>query len=179
MKDKKILTIPNILSLARLLFLIPIVFAVLHQNRWQALIWILASIASDNLDGYIARKFNQQSDLGRILDPLIDKINLVVVSAVLVFSPGYSFPLWFFLFSLFREMLVLFGGWWIIRKKQVVLEANRAGKMSAFATGFLILFFVMDWQPYAWILLWTTFTLTLISTVTYVHTYLAQTERRD
>jgi len=171
MENKKIFTIPNVLTVARLVFLIPIVHHILHLNRWWALTWILISIATDNLDGFIARKFNQKSDLGRVLDPLADKVNIVVVTAVLAFSTLYDFPLWFFLFCMTREILVLIGGWMIIQKKHIVSEANRAGKWSAFSTGFMILFFVMDWQPYAWILLWITLSLTLLSTWIYYRTY--------
>lgn len=171
MKDKKILTIPNVLTAARLLFLIPIVHHIVCLNRWQALIWILCSIATDNLDGWIARRFHQQSDLGRILDPVADKVNIMVVVTVLAFSPDYAFPLWYFGFAVARELAVLLGGWLIVRKAHVVLEANRAGKWSAFTTGFMILFFIMRWQPYAWILLWASFILTIYSTWNYAVRY--------
>lgn len=171
MTDKKIFTIPNILTLARLFFLIPIVHHVVHLNRWQALFWILISIATDNLDGFIARRFNQQSDLGRVLDPVVDKINILIVSAVLVFSSKYDFPLWYFMLSISRELLVMLGGWMVIRTKHIVIEANRAGKWSAFTTGLMILFYVMRWQPYACILLWIALILTLFSTWTYARVY--------
>ncbi|NQT27694.1 CDP-alcohol phosphatidyltransferase family protein [candidate division KSB1 bacterium] len=171
MRDKKIFTIPNVLTVARLFILIPIVHHIVHLNQWWALFWILCSIASDNLDGFIARRFNQQSDLGRILDPVTDKINIVVVLAVLTFTPHYGFPFWFFVFTITRELLILLGGWIIILQKHNVLEANRAGKMSAFTTGFMILFFVMRWQPYGWILLWITLILTIVSTWTYIRIF--------
>lgn len=171
MQDKKICTVPNVLTAARLVFLIPIVHHIIHLNKWQALIWILISIATDNLDGFIARRFHQQSDLGRILDPVADKVNILVVVTVLTFSPHYGFPMWYFVFAVVREALVLLGGWMIIRKRDVVLEANRAGKWSAFVTGCMILCFVMRWQPFGWVLLWIGLILTLFSTWMYAGRY--------
>jgi cardiolipin synthase len=171
MENKRIFTIPNFLTFARLLILIPIMINVVHVQRGWALFWILLSIGTDNIDGYLARKLNQQSDLGRMMDPLIDKINLLVTTTYMAFSADYAFPLWFFLFLLVRELVMLAGGLLVIRRKNVVLESNRAGKWSAFMTGFTVLFFIMAWQPFGWILLWASFILTVISTWTYFQSY--------
>ena len=171
MKDKRIFTIPNLLTFARLLILIPIMINVIHVQRWWALFWILLSIGTDNIDGFLARKLNQQSDLGRMMDPLIDKINLLVATTYMTFSADYAFPLWFYIFILAREVAMLAGGLLVIRRKNVVLESNRAGKWSAFVTGFTVLFFIMAWQPFGWIFLWVSFVLTIISTWTYVGAY--------
>ena len=170
MKDKRIFTIPNFLTFARLLILIPIMINVIHVQRWWALFWILLSIGTDNIDGFLARKLNQQSDLGRMMDPVIDKINLLVSTTYMTFS-SYAFPLWFYIFILAREVAMLVGGLLVIRRKNVVLESNRAGKWSAFVTGFTVLFFIMAWQPFGWIFLWASFVLTVFSTWTYVGAY--------
>ncbi|HDQ44715.1 MAG TPA: CDP-alcohol phosphatidyltransferase family protein [bacterium] len=171
MEQKRIFTIPNLLTFSRLLILIPIMINVVHVQRGWALFWILLSIATDNVDGYVARKLKQESDLGRIMDPLIDKINLLAATTYMVFSADYDFPLWFYLFLFIRETAVLAGGLLVLRNRKIVLEANRAGKWSAFITGFTVLFFIMDWQPFGWILLWGSCVLTILSTWTYIETY--------
>jgi cardiolipin synthase len=171
MKDKRIFTIPNLLSFTRLLILVPIMINVIHVQRFWALFWILLGIATDNIDGFLARKLNQQSDLGRMMDPIIDKINLLVATTYMVFSKDYVFPLWFYIFLLVRELAMLAGGLWVVRRKKVAPEANRAGKWSAFITGFTVLFFIMDWQPLGWIFLMISVILTLISTWTYFMAY--------
>ena len=118
MKDlfKGCWTIPNLLSLIRIL-LIP-VFAVLFYNGeygW-AVITLVVSGISDFLDGKIARRFNQVSALGKILDPVADKLTQITL-AVLLFISFYraedanlkAFS-WVFLVFIVKEFLMVAGG---------------------------------------------------------------------
>ena len=164
----RVLTIPNLLTSLRLVMLIPIFYALVHENRTEAFIWMIVSIVTDNLDGFIARKFNQMSDLGRILDPAVDKICIVSVSTFLALTAAYDFPLWFFLFIGIREILVLIGGSILVRKTKIVPQSRRPGKLSAFFTGLAILLYIPGWQPFAFILLLVATAFTLISTWDYV-----------
>lgn len=108
----KKLGIPNMLSIFRLI-LLPI-FVVLYftlgkQYRYIcAIIWVISGL-TDILDGFIARKFHMESDLGRILDPLADKLTLFVVSLTLAFD-GYKrlFILAGILFI--KEFFMMIGG---------------------------------------------------------------------
>ena len=96
-------TVPNFMSLVRIL-LIP-VFAVLYLKGyiWWALLVLAISGISDFLDGKIARKFNQVSNLGKMLDPIADKLTVFALAIVLFFKfnraqqcrhlRGYSFCL--------------------------------------------------------------------------------------
>lgn len=177
MNNNRIFTIPNFMTLMRLLFLIPILWCLAHQLRWWALFWTSMGILTDLLDGWVARKFNQASDLGRLMDPMVDKINGIVVTFYMAISPYYDFPLWYFIFFTVRELCVLAGGWAIVQKRQVVPESNTLGKRSAFVTGLMVLLFMIDWQPYAWILLWLSLALTLLSTVGYIRVYVQNMKR--
>ena len=76
----RIWTIPNILSVCRLLMLIPIFICLVRVQRGWAVFWMGLGVLTDFLDGYIARHYNQRSDLGRIMDPVIDKVNVLSVS---------------------------------------------------------------------------------------------------
>lgn len=164
----QIWTVPNALSLIRLGTTIPLICC-LHQGRvWWAFSWAAIGIVSDSLDGFLARKLNQCSDLGRILDPVIDKVVTISVITFLVLSPRYHFPLWFCLFLILREGAVLVFGLTIVRKKQIVMESTRPGKLSAFLTGAMVLFFMMQWQPVAMWLLYAAFVLTVYSSVVYL-----------
>ena len=167
----RILTIPNLLTTLRLAMLIPIFYALVQHHRSTAFIWMIVSIITDNLDGFIARKFNQISDLGRILDPAVDKICVVSVSLFLSISDFYDFPLWFFLFIGIREVLVLIGGSILMRKTTIVPQSRRPGKLSAFFTGLAILLYIPGWQPYAFILLLIAAALTLVSTWDYFQVF--------
>lgn len=82
-------TIPNILTVARMIFLVPMVFCFYSPEPWA--IWTCfalyaAGAFTDWVDGWFARKFNQVSEFGIFLDPLVDKIYVVAVMLMLVAS---------------------------------------------------------------------------------------------
>ena len=111
---KGCLTVPNLLSLIRI-FLIP-AFAVLYYKGhigWAVLMLALSGI-SDFLDGKIARRFNQVSELGKILDPVADKLTQITIAVMLYIAfrscndqlmVAFS---WVFLVFLAKEA----GRWW-------------------------------------------------------------------
>jgi cardiolipin synthase len=171
-KTDRIRTIPNLLTLLRLVFLVPILLFLWKGQRLPAVGFIFLGVTSDFLDGIIARRFNQSSDLGRIMDPLVDKLNILSVGLLMILSPLYRFPLWFFLFLVARELAVLACGLLVVRKRKIVLEANTPGKRSAFFTGVCVLLYILGWEPYTWISLWIAFVLALYSTWTYFQIFL-------
>ncbi len=106
----KIWNLPNLLTYGRILA-VPIVAALLMWGgdtaRWAALgIYVVAAI-TDFLDGYLARKWQQQSALGRMLDPIADKVLVSVVLLVLA-ADGILFGghMWAAIIILAREVLV-------------------------------------------------------------------------
>ena len=105
--SEPVLTIANLITLARL-FLVPlIVWALLVGQMMTAFLLFAIAGASDAIDGLIARNFDQQSELGTILDPLADKIMLVAVFLVLG-SLGYV-PLWLVIVIISRDCLIVLG----------------------------------------------------------------------
>jgi len=173
-KNDRIWTVPNLLTILRLAFLIPILVFLSRGARLPAVAFIALGIASDFLDGIIARRFNQSSDLGRLMDPVVDKVNTLAVGLLLILSPIYGFPLWYFLFLAVRESAVLVCGLIVVRKRKIVLESNRPGKWSAFFTGVCILLYILGWEPFTWISLWFAFGLALVSTWTYLRIFMKQ-----
>lgn len=110
-------TIPNLLSVVRII-LIPI-FAVLFYNDYPywALFVLFLSGVSDFLDGKIARKYNQISELGKLLDPVADKLTQITIAVMLFLefnkcdSASMKAFSWVFLFFLAKEaVMVLVGG---------------------------------------------------------------------
>ena len=167
----RIWTVPNLLSLVRLGTTVPLIIGLHRGQLWWAFAWAAIGILSDSLDGFLARKLNQCSDLGRILDPIVDKVVTLSVVTFLVLSSQYNFPLWFYLFLILREVAVLIFGLTVVRKKQIVMESTRPGKLSAFLTGAMVLFFMMHWQPVAMWLLYGAFVLTVYSSIIYLRRY--------
>jgi cardiolipin synthase len=99
--------IPNIISLARLLAVIPVVFLLLeHAFGWALVLFVLAGI-SDALDGYLAKHFGWRSRLGGILDPLADKV--LLVACFLVLGTLSLIPIWLVVAAVFRDLLITGG----------------------------------------------------------------------
>ena len=168
-KRNKILTWSNGLSFLRMFLIIP-VFDALHDNDpWRFVVLALVGMATDFLDGILARRLHQMSDVGRVIDPLADKIAVAGTACFLAFSksPSYGFPVWFLGFLLAREAAILVCGLIAVRRRHAVMESNRPGKNSAFATAVAIFLFALRWHPAADVMLWLAFFLTLYSTVVY------------
>lgn len=170
--DDRIWTVSNLLSLSRLFLIIPILITLGREQREWALFWIVIAIATDFLDGYFARRLDQHSNLGRIMDPFIDKIAAIAVSVLLVLSPLYHLPVWFFLFIMVRELTLLICSFSALFRKTGVIESNRAGKNSAFATAMAIFFYAMQLPKIGAVIVWIAFILTLYSSWTYLKLFL-------
>jgi cardiolipin synthase len=101
----RILTIPNVITVVRLLCL-PVFLWLLfaEENRLAAALLLGALGATDFLDGYIARHFNQTSNLGKILDPVADRL-LLFVAIIAILIDG-SVPVFFAVLVLVREIAV-------------------------------------------------------------------------
>jgi cardiolipin synthase len=139
----KLFTIPNLLSLFRLLSA-PFVFLFFSfsfpAGRWLTLAFLALSFSTDFFDGFFARRLKQQSDLGRMLDPLADKaVVLALLIAVVAFR---GVPLYFVLIVLVRDLLILCGGLFVKLKKGVVLESNLWGKAATFILMVAFLVFI-------------------------------------
>ncbi len=139
MKDlfKGCWTVPNLLSLIRIA-LIP-VFGVLFYNGeylWAVFVLFLSGI-SDTLDGRIARRFNQISALGKILDPVADKLTQITIAIVLFLEfrkpesgKAMNIFAWVFLFFLVKELLMILGGLFMLCKGLRPGAAEIYGKIA-------------------------------------------------
>ncbi|MEA3187301.1 MAG: hypothetical protein QOD99_1131 [Chthoniobacter sp.] len=79
-------------------------------ERFAAIAVFIAAAASDGIDGYVARRFNQRSALGVVLDPIADKGLLLAAIITLSFSNWtYEFPLWFAVLVITRDAVILTG----------------------------------------------------------------------
>jgi len=105
------LTIPNVLTVARLGAIIPFAWLAMRGQDRAALILFLLAGLTDTLDGTIARKFGQASKVGRFLDPIADKLFTGVAFVVLsMFRSGLtSIPVWVMAAVLLRDALILCG----------------------------------------------------------------------
>ncbi len=164
------MTIPTWITLSRLLGL-PFLLYGLHypstSSRWICLVIFLIAAGTDWLDGYLARKLNQVTDLGKFLDPLVDK--LLVLGPLLMLIELRQIPAWGVFLILARELAI--AGWRI--NQTTISGANIWGKLKTvsqiLAIALLIAPLPPNWQLYAVITFWISVAFTLISGVIYVY----------
>lgn len=101
----RVLTLPNVISLARILLLVLFCWLLFGPNRRvPATIVLMVIGATDFLDGYLARRFHQVSTLGKVLDPVADR--LVLVTGILAITVYGAVPAWLAGVVLGRELVV-------------------------------------------------------------------------
>ena len=91
---------------------------------------------TDVLDGYLARKLNQVTEVGKIIDPLADKAAMAVI-VVKLFSIG-EISAFFFLLIIIRDLLIFIGGIYVSKKLGRVLPSNKLGKLTVLFIGFVV-----------------------------------------
>ena len=100
--------LPNIISIFRILLVMPVVWALLNLEYATALILFAIAGFTDALDGFLAKQFHWESRLGSILDPLADK--LLLVSSFLALAWIGLIPLWLVVVVIVRDLLIIIGG---------------------------------------------------------------------
>jgi len=140
---KEFFYISNLLSLLRMILVIPLIFLIAAGTYKTAVIIILVSMfISDLLDGFLARKLNQVSELGKIIDPLADKA--AVVSVVIVLFIMGRIETWFVIVVVARDLLILVFGLYLKSKNKIVLMSNYPGKIAVLSIGIIILLCVLN-----------------------------------
>lgn len=126
---REIRLIPNLLTLIRLLLLpLPIIF--IAQGRDAATLALLGfAIITDVLDGMLARRLNQVSELGKLLDPLADKLGMAAL--VVTLAIYRDFPWWAAAIIILRDLLLLIGGLSLLKKSDNIPTSNLFGKLTA------------------------------------------------
>lgn len=139
--------IPNILSVLRLL-MVPLFVWVYFtgENRAKSLIMaaIIYSLAgvTDIVDGYLARKNNWVTNIGKFLDPLADK--LMQAAAALCLAINGILPWWVFAIFFLKEFFMLIGGLIIFKKRNTMVVSNWYGKMATGIFYIVVMFLIIS-----------------------------------
>ncbi len=115
--SSKVLTIPNLLTFLRMA-LIPVFASLLFYgySSWSLIVFLIAGV-SDGIDGFVARRFNQESELGTIIDPIADKLLMTVAFIILtmpnVLQPTRHLPVPFWVTAavIGRDVLIITVAW--------------------------------------------------------------------
>jgi len=146
MSESKIFNASNSLSFIRLLLVIPawIAFNNFDNNlaRYSvAAIGVIATI-TDILDGYLARKLNQITEFGKVIDPLADKV-LIVFVVLNLFLLG-EIPDYYFYMIIARDVLILIGGLIVAKKIGKVPPSDYIGKATVLSIAFVLLLILLN-----------------------------------
>ncbi|HHV51677.1 MAG TPA: CDP-alcohol phosphatidyltransferase family protein [Candidatus Avimonas sp.] len=142
------MNVPNALSLFRIALLPLFVYLYLNSGKNTAYLYLafgvfILSGITDSLDGIIARKFNQITDLGKILDPLADKLTQVTVVVCLAIKyKGVVISL--LVICLIKELCQAIGGFLLLRRGLKIQGARWFGKISTF-TFYGVMISIVGW----------------------------------
>jgi cardiolipin synthase (CMP-forming) len=156
----RILTIPNVISVVRLCFLPVFLWLLFAEENRGAAAYLLAVLGTtDFLDGWIARRFDQVSNIGKILDPVADRLLFFVgVGGILIDG---SVPLWFAIAVLVREALVAAGTLGLAALGARRIDVTWFGKAGTFGLMMAFPLFLgshgdIGWEDTAGVLAWVT-----------------------
>ncbi len=168
------MNLPNSITISRLLAL-PFLLYFLHDatksDRVISLVIFIIAAATDWLDGYLARKLNQVTELGKFLDPLVDK--LLVLAPLLALVELQQIPAWGVFLILARELAI--AGWRVnpnLTGQGTIQGANLWGKLKTIsqiiAIAFLIAPLSQAWEIPSLAMFWLSVVLTWISGIFYL-----------
>jgi cardiolipin synthase (CMP-forming) len=128
----RILTIPNLISFLRIALIPVFVALIVDPDTTQAgLVLFVVVVATDWVDGAIARATGQVSELGKILDPVADR--LAIAAGLIALVVRDAFPLWAALLILVRDVAVLIAGIVLLWRRRVRIDVRYIGKVATFA----------------------------------------------
>ena len=128
----RILTIPNVLSFLRIALIPVFVALIVDPDTTRAgLVVFVVVVATDWVDGALARATGQVSDLGKVLDPVADR--LAIAAGLIALVVADAFPLWAALLILVRDVTVLIAGLVLLSKRRARIEVRHLGKVATFS----------------------------------------------
>ncbi|HEY3295982.1 MAG TPA: CDP-alcohol phosphatidyltransferase family protein [bacterium] len=178
--SQRLWTFANILSIGRLVLLVPLYFF-LHEGRdsnWLAMGVMGVALLTDLLDGLIARHFHQESEWGKVLDPLADKIWIGFLALFLAMPwRDPPLPLYFVVALIIRYALVLTGAWDAHRRMGIIVTSNWLGKITMVCEALTLIVYTIYMNDFFQqvlipdILMWITIAMMVVSTVAYWRRY--------
>ena len=172
------LNLPNVVTLGRII-LVPVIFWLLvsGNTKYAFLVFVCAGV-SDAVDGFLAKRFKLQTELGAYLDPLADK--LLIVSIYVALGVAAKLPSWLVIAVVSRDILIVVGvllAWLIGQPLKIqprgVSKANTAAQITLAATVLADEGFNLGLDGLRVVLIWTTALLTGLSLAVYLKDWLS------
>ena len=142
-RQAHIINFANAISISRILLAIPLVLLLENKKLLEAFIVILLIVLSDYLDGYVARKANTITNFGKLIDPIADKVCMLVVAIYLIIV--YKLPfLIFFMTLAVRDTFLIIIGVYLILSQEEVFQSNISGKWFMGISTLMMAFFIFQ-----------------------------------
>ena len=139
-KISELKTKSNMLSLFRLFLAVPLWFLLNNfgANHYLVAVICVLCVITDLLDGFLARKFNEITEMGKIIDPLADKI--CVAAVIIQLFMHNKIDDYYFYMIIGRDILIFLGGIFVTSRIGKVLPSDYVGKATVLSIGIIILF---------------------------------------
>jgi cardiolipin synthase len=181
----RVLTVPNLLTILRILLGPVFIYAILKQNLFAALLIFFIAAITDMLDGFIARHFKAQSKFGEVIDPAADKLLMTTAYIILTFDHSYltvTIPPWLTVTVIGRDLFIVIGCAVVLYMQgQLIISPIKISKITTFMeilTIFLcILYNYIGLDHYSFLILMAiTAFLCLFSAIGYIKAGMVQLE---
>ena len=181
-RQDRIMTLANAISISRIFLAIPLVLIFediadgMTGKLWQAFALIIIIVLTDFLDGYVARKAGEITNFGKLIDPVADKVCMMVVLIYLIISNKLPFLL-FFLTLAIRDIFLIIIGVYLMFSQEEVFQSNKSGKwFIGISSLMMVLFLFKDPLNIPNLILWSSYLISTLlfafSTFEYIRRYL-------
>jgi CDP-diacylglycerol--glycerol-3-phosphate 3-phosphatidyltransferase len=185
-QPRDFLLAPNLLTLSRIFFIIPavIIIAISHGDERDIIAAGLLALGffTDMLDGIVARAFKQISQLGKILDPVVDKLVVLSTATALAFTDrDPNFPIWLLGGIFVRDIVILLLARRALQEDHYLFVSSWTGKVTTFAIATTLLVFLLDqYVPDDVVVVfpWVVFGLLILSSIDYLEKYWSVRHKR-
>lgn len=172
---REVFTPANVLTMLRIVLIVPLVYLLwVSEARWGALLVFGLASVTDFFDGYLARKRNEYTLFGQLLDPIADKV--LVISVLIVFVLQQVIPISWLLVLVGKELMLLAGGAILLRGGREVVPARTLGKWSTGIIFVGMLLIMATFESFGRLVMGTGILLSLGAGVDYARVVLQQTK---